>query len=217
MSDTAVDPRSVLGAVLAGGRSHRMGRDKAMLEIGGQPMIRRPLDTLSSVLGEVIVVAPRHRPYRSLGAAIVPDIEPLLGPVGGLRTALAYAAGRPVFVLACDMPWVNRQVVELLLRLPPGEAVSGRGADWSRRAAARVPVDGGRPQPLCGLYGAGCLAVVERALGRELRSMFELLEELETERLPVDRKAAWYHPHLFTNVNDGEDYARLEPGPAAAI
>ena len=111
MTDVRNRWTTVVGAVLAGGQSRRMGRDKAMLDWDGRSLLMRAVKVLESVFDEVLVVAPRDRGYEDLGVQVVPDIRPGLGPLGGLHTALVHGRGKPLFILACDMPHVTDDLV----------------------------------------------------------------------------------------------------------
>lgn len=191
----------VLGAVLAGGESQRMGRDKALLEVDGQPMAERALGILRALLQEVVLVAPMRPEYARWGAEVVPDLRPGSGPLGGLHAALKRAAGRPVFLLACDLPFVSVELVDHLL-----VSLDIRGTD----ASARFPVHQDRAQPLCGLYGAGCLPIVERRLDRGELGIFGLLDSLDIDPVEIDTSLSWYRSDLLDNINAPEDLARLE-------
>ncbi|MGI9585830.1 MAG: molybdenum cofactor guanylyltransferase, partial [Acidimicrobiia bacterium] len=118
---------------------------------------------------------------------LVPDTTPRAGPLAGLEGAYAVAGGRPLFVLAVDLPLVDNGVVEPLI------------ADSIGQDAARISVAGHRDQPLCGLYGGSVGSVVKEVLSSEDRSMAHLLRRLAlVERVPVD-------PAKLLNVNTPED------------
>jgi len=189
----------VLGAVLAGGESQRMGRDKALLEVDGQPMVERALGVLRALLQEVVLVAPDRQGYDRWRAEIVPDLRPGLGPLGGLHAALKRAAGQSVFLLACDLPFVSEDLVDYLLTSPSSRDVEA----W-----ARIPVHLDRAQPLCGIYGAGCLPIVEQELDRGQLSVFGLLDSLEIDPVEIDTSLSWYRSYLFENINAPQDLAR---------
>jgi len=196
----------VLGAVLAGGGSRRMGRDKALMELEGQTLMARAVAVLEMVLAEVVVVAPRRQRYADLQVALVPDVHPGLGPVGGMHAALLHGAGRSVFVLACDMPFVTSDLVRWILGSRPFMAPEGFAAS---RARARVVRDRHGAQPLCGLYSGGCLPAVGRALEERRLSAQDLLNHLDTEYKDLDPEADWYSPHLLSNVNVLQDFMEL--------
>ena len=203
----------VLGAVLAGGVSRRMGQDKALLEFEGQTLIERAIDVLETAFDEVVIVAPKRQRYVDLEAELVPDIRPGLGPVGGIHTALGHGAGRSVFVLACDMPYVTAELVRWITGSDGGNTLPTSGDCRAARPTARVARDHHGAQPLCGLYSHGCLSPVEEALNRHRLSAQELLGSLETEYLDLDSGVVWYSPSLLANVNALQDFADLTERP----
>ena len=96
------------GAVLCGGGSRRMGRDKAVIVVAGETLLARAARTLSGVFDEVLVVG-REAPPPGLPPHVraLADERPGLGPLGGIATALAAAGHEWVFVCACDMPLLD--------------------------------------------------------------------------------------------------------------
>jgi molybdopterin-guanine dinucleotide biosynthesis protein A len=196
---------STVGAVLAGGASRRLGSDKALVEVEGRTLIERASEVLDVVFTETLVIAPARAAYAALDVVVTPDLRPALGPLGGLHTALVRAAGRSVFLLACDMPRVTTDVVRWL--------IDGDSTAEARRSASepwvRVPRDAAGLQPLCGLYSGACLAPVEDALEAGRRSARGLLDRLRAEILEVDPDASWYRPDLFASVNTPTDVQRL--------
>lgn len=200
---------TVMGAVLAGGESRRMGRDKALMALDGRSMLSRAVEVLGSVVDEVVVVAPRDRGYAGLGIEIVPDAWPGLGPVGGIHAALVRGGGLPVFILACDMPYVSEELLRWIIGPwveNPMKRLAGPGTATTH---ARVVHDGDRFQPLCGLYSADCLAKVEQHLREDRCSAQGLLESLETESLTLDARQSWYHADLLLNINEMESFEDL--------
>lgn len=131
------------GAVLSGGRCTRMGgRNKALLPFGGRPLISNALELLRGVFGEVVIIANDHADYADLGARVLPDLIQDKGPLGGIHAALAGCGGKPVFMAACDMPYLGEDLVRAL------------ADDWLRKGRGIVvPRTGGRVEPLCGVYG----------------------------------------------------------------
>lgn len=144
----------ITGAVLSGGMNLRMGgRSKALLPFRGRPLIARALDLLRGVFGEAVVIANDPAGYEVLGARVLPDVVKGKGPLGGIHAALAGGGGRPVFVAACDMPFLEDGLARAL------------ASEWLRvgRGAA-VPRAGGRLEPLFGVYGPELAAPLEAFL-----------------------------------------------------
>ena len=192
---------NVMGAVLAGGASRRMGQDKAMMELDGQTLLGRAVLALQGVLKDVVVVAPGRQRYRDPGAPVIPDIRAGLGPLGGIHAALVHGAGRSIFVLACDMPLVTADLVRWVM--DSGEV----------RSLVRVVRDRNGAQPLCGWYSGSILPAVQRALEEDRLSARMLLNDLDTEYLDLDTRVPWYRPNLLANVNELRDFAQVTPRP----
>lgn len=93
--------------IQAGGKSRRMGKDKALLPFLGEPLIQRVLRRVSELAGEVLVTTNQPQSYYFLGVPLVSDIVPDRGALGGLYTALSAAHHALVAIVACDMPFVN--------------------------------------------------------------------------------------------------------------
>jgi len=180
--------------VLCGGKSRRMGRDKAALSLGGERFLKRIVDTLSRDFPVVAAVG-ENGPYPELGCPQLPDSPPDCGPLGGLRSALERGGAETFFVVACDMPFATGALGRALeARLTPG-------------VDAIVPIDAqGRRHPLCAVYRLSALSAVTAALEAGCRRVEEVLDRLRICYWDV-RGAAL--ERQLTNVNTPEDYRRL--------
>jgi molybdopterin-guanine dinucleotide biosynthesis protein A len=197
----------VAGFVLAGGRSSRMGREKALLELGGLPLVVRAVQALQSLTELVNVVGPAGA-YRELHLSVVADEYPDAGPLGGIATALAHASRPWSLVIACDMPYLSAAWLEFLI----GRALaSSADVVLPESAYTGKPL----PEPLCALYHQRAGAPIRAALERGVRSVMGGLSGLEIERVPpADSKPFDTAGLLFQNLNSMPDYeaarARLE-------
>jgi molybdopterin-guanine dinucleotide biosynthesis protein A len=166
-------PHSPLLGVLAGGRSARMGRDKAWLPApGGNEALIERLLRLGRELALPVIVVGGQAPA---GVLRLDDDPPGVGPIGGLRALLAHAASRPVLALACDLPHVD---AALLAKL----------AHTGSEAAVLAPRDAqsGKWQPLFARYApALALPAVHAALGRGEHALQSVLRALTVEELPL--------------------------------
>lgn len=192
---------AILGAVLIGGESRRMGRDKALLPVGGKPLAARVADVLEQVLPRVVLVGRDPGDDRFPGRAFVTDRFPGRGPLAGLHAALLEAAGEPVLLTACDLPGLTPELIEWVIGSEP----------LSAAPAARVPVAEGRLQPLCALYGPACLGPAERALASGDLSMHGFLQRLDVTREPLTPDLSFYRPNLLANWNEPDDLVRRSP------
>lgn len=193
----------VSGAILAGGRSTRMGTNKALLEVGGVRLIDGALVTLRAIFPEVLLVANDPEPYAALGLPIVADLIPGKGPLGGLYTAVTAAINPWAFCLACDMPFANARLIQHLVALAEGYDVV-------------VPRTAEGVQPLHAVYGKTCLAAMRRQIEADRLKIDRLYESLrvryvdEAEMRPLD-------PDLlsFWNLNTREEWAVAQAQAAA--
>jgi molybdopterin-guanine dinucleotide biosynthesis protein A len=186
------------GVVLCGGRSSRMGRDKATLPFGGHPLVVAVAEILRSV-AEPVFLAPGtpgrlgHTGYREV-ADTVPDGGPLPGIVAALR-----ASPHPLLaVVAVDMPFASPAVFRLL-------------ASSRRHEDALVPVTADGPQPLHAVYARGALPRLERALAEGDLSVQRAIRSLTTSLIGPDRWGPADPSGRFAvNLNRPEDLALLE-------
>ncbi len=189
----------------AGGKSSRMGRDKSFLEIGGKMLIEHILARTAG-LGDQIIVTNTPEQYAFLGLPTVPDILPDKGALGGLYTAI-HAATRPyALVLACDMPFINRPLLEYMLALT---------ADFEAVVPRIVPIrhevsDRAEAEPFHAVYSKACLGPIQHALDAGKMRVISFypdvrlhwLEEAEIKQFDADLLT-------FKNCNTPEDLEEM--------
>jgi molybdenum cofactor guanylyltransferase len=184
------------GFITAGGRSSRMGKDKAWLELGGRAMIEYVIAALVPVTAKVAIIA-NSREYERLGFAVFADSQTGIGPLEAIRTALSNALTRRVMLVGCDLPFVTPDLFNRLLTIP-GEHV------------ALVPVDAdGKLEPLCAIYGIEALPVVTDLITAGERKVSHLFDRVPTRLVPFDELRDLQRSELFfENINTPEDFAR---------
>lgn len=185
-------------AVLAGGLSRRMGRDKALIEIGGRPMLARIIAGIRPLFDDIAVIGGDSRRYGSFGVPVRGDIRPGCGSLGGIYTALATALSPVVFCAACDMPFLNPHLVAFLL-----------GVMRESECQAVLPSIDGEAEPLCAVYSRSILPVIERDLDGGVRRIKSTLSSLAVRTVEPDELRP-YDPELrtFFNINTPEDLER---------
>lgn len=169
------------GAVLTGGRSARMGVDKATLRVRGRPLVTYPAEALRAAgAREVFAVGGDREALAALGLTAVADEHPGEGPLGGIVTALRCATEPVVVVLACDLPAITSEVVRRLVD------AAGPGVD------AAVPVRDGRLEVVAAAFRRRTLLRLERAFAAGARAPREVMSRLtvcELHDLPPDALA----------------------------
>ncbi|MDE2780222.1 MAG: molybdenum cofactor guanylyltransferase [Chloroflexota bacterium] len=187
----------VTGIILAGGRSRRLGRDKAVEPFGGQPLIRRVIERVAPLTSEIVVVVADNARGASLPLdsdhRIAVDIFPEGGSLGGIFSGLAAAENSWGLVVACDMPFLNRSLLQHMLAQREG---------WD----AVVPQPGSYPEPTHALYSKGCLPSMEarlRANDLKISGFFDQVRVKYLAQGEIER----FDPalHSFFNVNSPED------------
>jgi molybdopterin-guanine dinucleotide biosynthesis protein A len=179
--------RGAIGVVLAGGDGRRIGGDKAMVELEGRPLLHYPIAVLRAVLDEVAVVAKQSTilPALDVEVAIWLEADEPRHPLAGVIHALRCARGRPVVVVAGDMPFVTRGLVTALAR------------ERARGAVAVVPRAAGQLQPLCARYDPRALmAFTGCDFGAPVSDVVAALSP---------RIIDWPDDEPFFNVNHPED------------
>lgn len=186
--------QELVGVVLAGGQSKRLGEDKALLVLPGcsQNLLEHSAALLGTITSKVYISG-RQVP----GYASIPDRNlPPCGALRGLYSALSHVATNPCLFIACDMPFLNR---ELLLGLVRGHAQRQPG-----RLMTTWQGPQGRMEALCAIYEPECLALCEQALAKGQHQLNRLVPENLQERLLYGRD--W--EHYFLNINFPADRER---------
>jgi molybdopterin-guanine dinucleotide biosynthesis protein A len=177
--------------ILAGGRSRRMGQDKALLELDGEPLAARAARTAAEAAGRAYIVGPAAA-YGHLGYPCLEERFPGLGPLSGLDAALRSGLATWCLLLACDMPGLDAPSLRGLL-----QAAEQSGCD----AAVTVSA-GGRAEPLCAVYHARLAGLVEQHLLEGRLALHELLSRIRWVPLPAP------HPDFAANINTPEEWAQ---------
>ncbi len=194
--------QSMLTLVIqAGGESRRMGQDKGLVPFLGKPLIQRVLSRLESLGDEILITTNRPDGYRFLGVPLVSDLVPNRGALGGLYTALSAAHSPIVAVVACDLPFASKEILEAARDLLVEEA-------WD----AVVPVTGNGAEPFHAVYRREtCLPAVKAVLDQGAWRADAWYPQVRLRRLQAEE-----YQHLdplqltFRNVNTPEELRRAE-------
>lgn len=188
----------VKGVVLTGGQSRRMGENKALLPINGEPMISLVIKELKQLTSEVMIIANDKDTYSFLTEPIHKDIHERLGPLAGIESAMTHANTDWLIVSACDTPFISSEVYTHLLSNKDGYDVV-------------VPVFGGRTHPLAGVYHISCLPFIQENISKKNLRMMDLLHDMNTNYIEdleghFAKEALSRH---FLNINKPNQYESL--------
>ena len=187
----------VCAVILAGGRSRRMGFNKALLDVGGRPMIRVLIDRVSSLTNQILISSDDYASYRFLNFPVVPDQYTGCGPLAGFHAAMHWNTSSLYIMLACDLPNLRISLLSNLISLVKGfDAAIPRTKD-------------GIMHPLCAVYRRTCLPSIEQALHCGTNKVVvPFLNDTLAVRW-ISPEEGQYQEADLANINTPEDLQRL--------
>jgi molybdopterin-guanine dinucleotide biosynthesis protein A len=211
---------NITGFVLAGGKSTRMGRDKAALHLEGRTLLEHALGTLRQVCAEVMVLGPREL-YSKFGAEVVEDIFPGCGPLSGIHAALSRTRTKFNLVIAVDTPFLSAAFLSFMAQ----RAIESG-------AAVTTPEIAGYKQPLCSVYGREFLPIAQKALQPQRNAgewparsasaksrEYKIVPLFPAERTCIiteeEMRRFAFTPEMFENLNTPDDLERARRRTAA--
>jgi molybdopterin-guanine dinucleotide biosynthesis protein A len=186
------------GIILAGGKNLRMGQNKAFLEVQGERIIDRIKRIFTRLFEEVLLITNSPRDYLDLDLRIVTDLYRERGALGGIFTGLFHASFSHAFVTACDMPFLNKELISHLVRLSPGYDIV-------------IPRTDDGLQPLHAVYSQKCLPFIEDLLSKGNLKILDFFHRVKKKEVPAGEITS-LDPSLssFLNLNSPEDLARIQ-------
>jgi molybdopterin-guanine dinucleotide biosynthesis protein A len=189
----------IAGAVLAGGKSLRFGKNKAFQQFKGKRFVDLAIESLRPFCDPVMLVVSEIEPYLGTEVTLVQDIIPHLGPLGGLYTALLFSPVKWVFAKATDMPFLVPELASLII-------------DVKEDYDAVVPKINDFYEPLFALYNRGCLPVIANQLkGPDKHKITDIYRKI---RIRAVTQAEWSKVDpdglSFKNVNTPTDLAGID-------
>jgi molybdopterin-guanine dinucleotide biosynthesis protein A len=186
-------------ALVAGGKSSRMGTDKGLVSLRGKPLFMYIIDQVTNLSDDIYVVSNNSGSYPAISYRILPDEIPGIGALGGILTALTGAQNELCLVLACDMPFINEPLIKRLL-----DGVEGRDVAIPQLAPEQL-------EPFRAIYRKTCLPAIEQAIKDGERRAVGFLPQVNVD--VVSRSILeQLNPTLdtFFNINTPEDLAEME-------
>ncbi|MDF2592006.1 MAG: molybdenum cofactor guanylyltransferase [Clostridia bacterium] len=180
--------------ILAGGKNSRMNyQNKALLKFGDGIIIEKIIKEVSD-FKQIIVSTNDPTPYTYLDVKLVKDIYPSQGPLSGIHAGLANSQFSHSLVLAFDMPFIKRNLLEYLV-------------DLSREYDAVVPRSGKLYQPLCAIYAKACLPYIEANLKLNIRKATSFYKDIRVKYVD-EQELKWFgdFEYIFRNINTPSDY-----------
>ena len=179
-------------AILAGGQSTRMGKDKATIEVCNRSLIQQVYEKVQHVFREILIVSSLHEQFSGIEAPIIKDIFPIRSSMVGVASALLSANTPYVFVLGCDMPFVTAQSIEHVLKEVHGEDII-------------IPRTRYGWEALHAVYSRSCLSIMLTRIGLQRLKVTDILPFFSVRE--VGEHPAFMNKEIsaFTNINVEED------------
>jgi len=188
----------VTGVILAGGKNIRMGESKAFLEIAGQRIIDRTVELFKGIFSQVILITHTPLKYSYLDIEIVIDIVPKSGALIGIYTGIFYSSHPYCFVTACDMPFLNRKVIEYMITIRKDYDVV-------------IPHLEDGYHPLHAIYSKQCIHSIEKHIHEDNLKIIDFFDKIKAKEVTTDEINS-LDPTLnsFLNINTPEDLTRIK-------
>jgi molybdopterin-guanine dinucleotide biosynthesis protein A len=185
-------------SIQAGGQSRRMGRDKALVQLAGKPIVEHILERIDGLGNEVLITTNNPQAYAYLGIRLERDSVPGAGSLAGLQTALRASRYSHTLVLACDMPFVSRPLLEFMIELIPNADII-------------VPQRQGFFEPMHAIYSQICLPPIEAALRMGDTRVISFYDQVNVRTIN-ELELTKFDPQgmSFFNINTPEDLNRAE-------
>jgi molybdopterin-guanine dinucleotide biosynthesis protein A len=189
---------SITGVILAGGKSSRMGQNKALMSLGGKRLVDRVMDVMRAVFDTLLMVTNTPEVYADLGVPMVPDVWSDKGSLGGIYSALCHVTTPYCLVVACDMPFLQADVLRYLIR---------QTSDYD----VVVPNVQQELQTLHAIYSQACRAPIERCLTANRLRIVGFFPEVRVRTVTASELLP-YDPQLlaFQNLNTPEEFRTAE-------
>lgn len=178
--------------ILSGGKNTRMNyKTKAFLEFRGNTFIERTLDAISDYEQKIISCndVEKYKEFEDM-ALLVLDKFKEIGPIGGIYSSLKESEFQYSLVIASDMPFLNKEVLNYL-------------GNYEFNNDALIPIVDGKIQPLCGIYKKDILSVIEKMINKKDYRLKNLLLNIDTKYINISDK------DNFSNINTVEEYEKL--------
>lgn len=196
----------ITGIILSGGKSKRMGVNKAMLKIDNKTLIERTSNLISALFKKVLLITNTPDEYSFLGLETFKDVYKNVGPLAGIHSGLTHSTTEKNFIIACDMPFINKELIEFIVNYKTDKSI-------------KIPKAEGVTQQLCGVFSKSVLDEIEKMISGSVSDNNEnsskknigfkvqhLFQVIDTEIIDVESKFGRYEKGMFMNINNKDDF-----------
>ncbi len=186
----------ITGIILCGGKSRRMGSNKALLKLNGKYIVNHVFEVLSTLCKEIIISTNTNE-LSFLKADLVADEFQNIGPIAGIYSALKHSKTEKNIILSCDTPFISKGILEYMLKN-------------SESFDVVLPVFEEFLQPMTGIFNKKIIPVIENEIKKGNHIPPKIFKKSNLNKLKIDKNTSGWHKHLFFNVNSLEDYEKAK-------
>lgn len=190
-----MEKEEISGFVLAGGKSSRMSRDKALLDFKGQALLTHMLELIKPFCDSTFISG-NNPEYQLLGGKLIPDVYQDKGPISGIFSVLSSSQNEWNLIVSVDVPMVNHELLQYLI-------------ENRNSYDAVVPVHSGGTEPLISLYHKRIVPIIQEMIQANDYKLMNLTRRINTNHVDCNELVRRY-PHLFLNVNKLDDYQAIQ-------
>lgn len=185
--------KDITGIILAGGKSLRYGRNKALVEVDGTRLIERVISVMQSLFEDLIIITNTPREYDYLQLPMHEDVIKGLGPLGGVYTGLETISSESGFFVACDMPFLQNDLIRHMVEIKGDFDAVVPKVDW-------------KIEPLHAIYTRNCLPAIERLINAQGYQIIKFFDNVRV-RWVKEEEIRSFDSELksFLNVNSPEE------------
>lgn len=177
---------------------------KAFLLVEGKTILERSIEVLGRVFGKIVISTNMPERYFSFGLPMIGDVRNEKGPMTGILSVLAATGEDAVFFVACDMPFLNEELIRYMKTVFEGHR------EGDEEVNAVIPASGGNFEPLFGIYTRHCIAHIQRMLAGSRKGLVEMFREIRVITIPGEIvEALDPEGRSFINLNTFDDYERI--------
>jgi molybdopterin-guanine dinucleotide biosynthesis protein A len=196
LDKTAYRKRDVTGVILVGGKSRRMGKDKAFLELDGKTLFERILELFRAKFEKILLVGDHAERFATCGLPVIPDIFPG-SALGGIYTGLYHSETEHIFVSSCDLPFPNGDILCYL-------------CDQREGYEAVVTTTASGYEPLFALYSKNCLGPMKELIESGDYCAYAYFPQVNVRYVPYEELAHLDRDrNAFVNVNTPDEFKRI--------
>jgi molybdopterin-guanine dinucleotide biosynthesis protein A len=189
-----ISRNDITGIILAGGKSSRLGSDKALFDFNGKTLVTYAIEALKPLCGTLMISANQTlEKYESYGFPVIPDEIKEVGPMGGILTCLKHSATQHNLIISCDTPFVGSTLFKhLLTEIENFQVVVPSHETFLI-------------EPLNAYYNTNVIGEMESAIREGNYKLMDFFKRIRFKSVEISEKLSFYNERIFTNINTLDD------------